>query len=215
MTHDPGTAGASARREHERRLAKDEEATRARWGVFGDVAVALSGERQSTRAWRVGAAGEEIVGARLNKLASPSVYVLHDRRIPRSRANIDHIVITTGAVWVIDAKRYKGRPELRVEGGILRRRVEKLIVGRRDKTVLLDGVLRQADHVRAALGTVPVRQALCFVEADWPVFGGSFTVNGVDVLWPSKLIKVIRGTDRGVLDVPEISARLSTVFRPA
>nr|WP_245950367.1 hypothetical protein [Calidifontibacter indicus] len=28
--------------------------------------------------------------------------------------------MTTGGVWVIDAKRYKGRAELRVEGGILR-----------------------------------------------------------------------------------------------
>ncbi len=28
---------------------------------------------------------------------------------------------------------------------------------------------------------------LCFVEADWPMFGGDFSVDGVDVLWPKKL----------------------------
>ena len=37
-----------------------------------------------------------------------SIAVLHDRRIPGSKANIDHIAITAAGIWVIDAKRYKG-----------------------------------------------------------------------------------------------------------
>jgi hypothetical protein len=44
---------------------------------------------------------------------------------------------------VIDAKKYKGRPHLQVEGGILRPRVEKLIVGKRDRSSLVNGVLQQ------------------------------------------------------------------------
>ncbi|MFT3872009.1 MAG: hypothetical protein QM714_05075 [Nocardioides sp.] len=51
-------------------------------------------------------------------------------------------------MWVIDAKRYKGKPELRIEGGILRPRVEKVLVGRRNCTKLVDGVLKQVDLVR-------------------------------------------------------------------
>ena len=130
----PGVAGGSARREYERRKAKDEERLRQKWGRFGGIAVALSDERQSTTAWERGAVGEERLGARLDALASEDIAVLHDRRIPRSKANIDHIVITRAGIWVIDAKRYKGKPELRVEGGILRPRIEKLLVGRRDCT---------------------------------------------------------------------------------
>lgn len=28
---------------------------------------------------------------------------------------------------------------------------------------------------------------LCFVDASWPLIGGAFTIDGVDVLWPKKL----------------------------
>ncbi len=117
MNGTQGGAGESASQEYERRRAKDEARIRQRWGRFGGIAVALSDERQSTRAWSIGAAGEEIVGARLDAIASERIRVLHDRRIPGSRANIDHLLVTPGGVWVIDAKRYRGRPELRIEGG--------------------------------------------------------------------------------------------------
>ena len=33
----------------------------------------------------------------------------------------------------------------------------------------------------------PVHGVLCFVEADWPLLGGSFSTRGVEVLWPKKL----------------------------
>ena len=145
---ESGIAGSSARREYERRKARDEQRIRQKWGRLGGLAVTLSDERQSTRAWEQGAVGEERLGTRLDELDSDDIAVLHDRRIPRSRANIDHVVITRGGVWVIDAKRYKGRPALKVEGGILRPRQEKLLVGRRDCTKLVDGVLR-AGRARA------------------------------------------------------------------
>ncbi|MEI2671103.1 MAG: nuclease-related domain-containing protein [Marmoricola sp.] len=93
---DAGTAGSSARREYERRKAKDEERLRQKWGKLGGIAVALSDEKQSTKAWATGAVGEERLGARLDSLVSESIAVLHDRRIPGSKANIDHIAITAG-----------------------------------------------------------------------------------------------------------------------
>jgi hypothetical protein len=67
---------------------------------------------------------------------------------------------------VIDAKRYRGRPELRVEGGLLSSRVERLMAGGRDCTKLVDGVLNQVDLVRAVVGEIPVSGVLCFVKAD-------------------------------------------------
>lgn len=50
-------------------------------------------------------AGEAAVGARLDGLASQSIWVMHDRRIQGSKANIDHIAVTPGGVRVIVAKR--------------------------------------------------------------------------------------------------------------
>lgn len=187
-----GVAGSSARREYERRKAQDEEHIRAKWGRFGRIAVALSDERQSTTAWERGAVGEERLGARLDSLASHEIAVLHDRRIPGTRANIDHIAVTCAGIWVIDAKRYKGRPELKIEGGILRPKVEKVLVGKRDCTKLVDGVLKQVDLLREVVGDgIPVVGALCFVDADWPLIGGAFMTREVHVLWPKRLAKAL------------------------
>ena len=210
-----GVAGGSARREYERRKVKDEERLREKWGRFGGIAVALSDERQSTTAWERGAVGEERLGARLDALASQDVAVLHDRRIPRSKANINHIVITRAGIWVIDAKRYKGRPELRAEGGILRPRIEKLLVGRRDCTELVDGVLKQVEHVRDLVGDVPITGALCFVEADWPLIGGAFTTRGVHVLWPKRLASLLTDTEPGAVDVAAVRESVATRFKSA
>jgi hypothetical protein len=215
LHEDQGIAGASARREHERRRAKDEARIREEWGRFGGIAVALSSEKQSTRAWSTGASGEERVGLHLDALASDTLRVLHDRRIPGTRANIDHIVVTPDAIWVIDAKKYKGRPSLQIDGGLFRPRVEKLIVGGRDKSKLVEGVEWQVERVMDATNGVPVIGALCFVEADWPVIGGSFSVRDVEVLWPKKLATRLSASSTGPVDVAATAAVLATRFRAA
>jgi hypothetical protein len=185
---DAGTPGASARREFDRRKAKDEERIRTRHPRLGGLILALSDDPQSTKAWDTGALGEERLGSRLNEIASDTLRVLHDRRIPGSRANIDHLAITPNGVYVIDAKKYKGRPRLKIEGGILRPRVEKLLVGSRDCTKLVEGVLKQVAVVRGIIGEQsPVHAVLCFVEADWPLMGGAFTIRDVEALWPKRL----------------------------
>jgi hypothetical protein len=194
---DSGVPGASARREHERRRAKRETDIRAKHPRIGGLILALQSDPQSTTAWATGAEGEEKFGARLNAISSDDIRVLHDRRIPKTRANIDHLVVCPTGVLVIDAKKYKGRPQLRVEGGILRPRTEMLMVGSRNCTKLVDGVLYQVGLVRSALesqepwASLPVRGMLCFVEADWPLIGGSFTTRGVEALWPRRAIAQI------------------------
>jgi hypothetical protein len=103
-------------------------------------------------------------------------------------------------VYVIDAKKYRGRPQLEIEGGVLRPRVEKLLVGTRDCTKLVDGVLKQVAIVRNLLDEdIPIHGVLCFVEADWPAVGGAFTTRGVQVLWPKKLYRALQAT--GPLDI--------------
>jgi hypothetical protein len=183
-----GTAGASARREFERRHRAREDRVRAKHPKLGGVLLALGEDPQSTKAWDTGAIGEERLGARLNQLSSDSLLVLHDRRIPGTRANIDHLAVAPSGIWVIDAKKYAGRPQLRVEGGIVRARTEKLIVGTRDCTKLVEGMHKQIGVVhRYVDDDVPVHGVLCFVEADWPLIGGAFSTRGVRVVWPKKL----------------------------
>jgi len=216
-----GTAGASARREHERRAAKREARIRTAHPHLGGLIMALSDEPQPTRAWARGARGEELLAKRLDALGDRGVLLLHDRRIPPTRANIDHLAISAAGVFVIDAKRYRGRPSLRIEGGILRRRTETLLVGRRDCTKLLQGVQKQVELVRGAIAAagfagVPIHGALCFIEADWPLIGGSFTTAGIDVLWPKKAAEKITAggpvTDEVTL---ALHRSLATKFPPA
>ena len=219
---DSGVPGASARREHERRRAKREADVRAKHPRIGGLILALQSDPQSTTAWATGAEGEEKFGARLNAVASDDVRVLHDRRIPKTRANIDHLVVCPTGVIVIDAKKYKGRPQLRIEGGILRPRTETLMVGSRNCTKLVDGVLHQVELVRSALesqepwASLPVRGMLCFVEADWPLIGGSFTTRGVEALWQRRAIAQIEKP--GPLEPDLIAAvhrHLAASFPPA
>jgi hypothetical protein len=212
---EPGVAGTSARREYQRRKVRDEEQVRKKWGRLGPIAVALSEEKQSTKAWATGAIGEERLGALLDSLVSDSLAVLHDRRVPRSNANIDHIAITRAGIWVIDAKRYHGRPQLKVDGGILRPRVERVLVGRRDCTKLVDGVLKQVAMVREAAGPFPVTGALCFVDADWPLVGGAFTSREVRAVWPKLLAKLLIEAREGVVDVSATCESLASRFRSA
>jgi hypothetical protein len=187
---DEGVAGSSARREHERRSVKREQRIREAHPHLGGLIIALSDDPQSTRAWARGAVGEEKLAKSLVPLTERGVRFLHDRRIPRSRANIDHIVIAPAGVFVIDAKRYKGRPTLRITGGLVRPRVERLLVAGRDCSKLVTGVLKQIQIIRTALGAhgdVPVFGMLCFIDADWPLIGGSLSTQNVRVLWPRKI----------------------------
>lgn len=212
---DADVAGGSARREYERRKNAREQRIRAQHPKLGGLILALSDEPQSTRAWEQGAVGEELLAARLKELPS-NARVLHDRRISGTRANIDHIVIAPSGVWVIDAKRYKGkRPALHVEGGILRPRTESLRIGGRDGTKLVNAVTSQVQRVTAALANpgVDVFGVLCFLESDWPLFGGDFTVNDIRVLWPRLLVKRISGAHaREPVDVDDVYSRVATAF---
>lgn len=173
-------------------------------------------EPQHVTAWAKGAEGERRLGAGLDSLASGSVRVLHDRRIPGSRANIDHLVVTPAGVYVIDAKRYKGKVEDRDKGGLFRTDI-RLYVGGRDCTGLLDGMARQLEAVRDAIGDgPPVYPVLCFIEAEWGFFARPIMMGEVLVCWPRSLYTRIKGAGRGDIDhLAEVAARLASRLPPA
>ena len=193
---DRGTAGASARRRYERLHKRREQAAKDRMGKrLGGFYLTLSTEPQSTVAWAQGARGERLLGEYLEKLHDDeTVVVLHDRRIPGSRANVDHIaVMRSGGVWAIDAKNYTGKVQ-RIDKGGWFSTDERLFVGRRDCTKLVAGMAKQVDAIKHALGEpvmqefdVTVKAALCFVDAEWSLFAKPFALDGVWIGWAKAL----------------------------
>jgi hypothetical protein len=122
------------------------------------------------------------------------VIVLHDRRIPGSRANVDHIAIARDCgVWAIDAKNYTGKVQ-RIEKGGLFSTDKRLYVGRRDCSKLVAGMAKQVDAIKSAVGEplmqefdVTVRAALRFVDAEWSLFAKPFALDGVWIGWAKPL----------------------------
>lgn len=197
---DRGVPGASARRRYERLHAGREQRARDKFGRLGGVYLALTNDPQSTVAWAQGSRGERLLGEHLEKIHDEQVVlVLHDRRIPGTRANIDHIAVTrSGAVWAIDAKNYRGKVQRIDKGGWFSTDL-RLCVGRRDCTRLVHGMAKQVEAIRTALGDaligefrVEVRAALCFVNAEWSLFAKPFDLGGVWIGWPKGLTDRLR-----------------------
>ena len=90
--------------------------------VLGGVAATAAGwalrfqASPDAVAWRRGAVGERRTARLLGELERHGWVVLHDLAVPHSRANIDHLVIGPGGVFVIDSKQYRGRLRLDSSG---------------------------------------------------------------------------------------------------
>lgn len=218
---DFGTAGASGRREYERRRARRENKTRDRHPHVGNLLLKFQEAPEHEQAWATGAAGEEELAVCLASRC-PEVLVLHDRRMPRSRANIDHLAIAPSGVHVIDAKRYKGKIEVR------RPFFDnpQLVIAGRDKTKLVDGLERQAEAVRAALEAVapevPVTACFCFINPAGQAGGSgiplfrTIAIREHPLLYPRRLAK--RLNQPGELDSEQmgvVAEALARQFPPA
>jgi hypothetical protein len=179
---DVGVAGDSTMREYTRRHDNRETRIRAQWGRLAALVLAFSEEPLSSRVWERGSVGESKLAAALGKIDRDDVIFLHDRAVPGSRGNIDHIVVAPSGVYVVDAKRYKGRVEVRDVSRLFSKADLRLFVGGRDHSELAYAMGRQVEAVRAALGErqdVPVTAALCFIDAEWPLLGGPHRFAGV------------------------------------
>lgn len=73
----------------------------------------LIGMPARVRAWETGATGEERVGPLLETLEGRGWFILHDRRIPGARENIDHLAIGPAGVVVVETKNYRGAVRMR------------------------------------------------------------------------------------------------------
>jgi hypothetical protein len=186
----------SAAREAERRRDRREKQIIGAHPRIGRAILALTNEPRSTRSWQDGAIGERALGQMLESLRGTGFGVLHDRRIPGLRANIDHLVIGPAGVFVIDAKRYGGKVERRDRGWLLSRDW-RLYVDGRDRTKLVEGMQRQVEAVRAGLDSTSAPECrvipvLCFVDSQWALIARPFAFGDVHVAWPKMLVKLLR-----------------------
>ena len=60
--------------------------------------------RKSLNNYRKGLEGERLVGEVINKLSNDKTYVFHD--IPGDRFNVDHIIVSTRGVFVVETKHF-------------------------------------------------------------------------------------------------------------
>jgi len=203
--------------EYERRSAAREARARARFPRVGGFLLAVTNEPGSTTAFSKGAAGERRVASRLTELSGPGVLFLHNRLLGAGRrdGDVDHIALTAGGVYVIDAKRYKNaKVEVRRSGGLFSPAREQLIVNGRDRSKLLDSVARQAEAIRTAMrpfhhagvtaADIPVVSVMCFVDAVLPMCGRP-RIGGVPLLGPKGAAKLLREAT-GSLDADTLAA---------
>ena len=119
-------------------------------------------QTDSAAYWEQSGVSQSATASVLRELEFDGWTVLHDVRMPgRRRANVDHVVIGNGQVYVIDTEVWAG--SVTVAGGVLRQN------GRaRQKRVT--GVAEMAKSIASLAPMLPpstVHPVLCFVREDW------------------------------------------------
>jgi hypothetical protein len=87
------------------RAAQERAAQREHSRVGSWLARALD-LKTDERAWRVGADGEETIGAKLDKLTEHGWRVLHSVPVGRGSSDIDHVLIGPGGVYTVNTKKH-------------------------------------------------------------------------------------------------------------
>ena len=137
-----------------------------------------------TVAWRRGAAGERRTARVLAALEGEGWAVLHDLAVPRSRANIDHLVIGPGGVFVVDSKQYHGRLQLDPTG--------RLWHGRYPLAPALQAVSFEADRAALVLTDPDVVVVPILAVHGTQVPGGKVVADGVPVVAARRLPSMLR-----------------------
>jgi Nuclease-related domain len=201
---DRGQPGGSLAREYERRKSNREARVRRDHPRIGGLLLAVREPPQHETAFRRGELGEKAVAAFLERrTADTPAILLHNRRMPGGRGDIDHLAVAPAGVHVIDAKDLRGK--VRIAGPLFGS--DKLLVSGRNRTKLIDGLDRQVAVVRAVLdgkghSDVPVQGVLCFTKADLPLLG-TLKMRGHLLLYRKALAKRLSASgplDAGALD---------------
>ena len=194
---DRGVTGSSERVDVERRRAREEQKVRQR------LRAAMAGR----------VVRERRLGRLFDRELEPVAIVLHDRQVPELDDAIDHVIVASSGVWVVDARHERGRvrrghrlgrsaePSLRLPSGV--------------RTPLVD---RSGDHVDLVRGYVDrvgfewmdVQRAVCLTNAGWGVHPRPFRIDGDWVIWGRALVaKVAVPGPVGPAEMHAVAAELS------
>ncbi|HSM65799.1 MAG TPA: nuclease-related domain-containing protein [Ilumatobacteraceae bacterium] len=163
-------------------------------GLVGRVMRLLADEPTTTNADAKRGEGERRLARLLDQELVDAV-TLHDRKVPTARGSLDHLVIASSGIWLIDAERHAGEVECRSTGAFGSGEPRVFVDGR-NQTRLVHAMGWQVAAVRAQLdtigfGDVPVRPVVCFTSSRWARTTSPFDVHGVLVTWPSALVETI------------------------
>jgi hypothetical protein len=136
------------------------------------------------RAWRRGAVGERRTARLLSPLERQGWAILHDLALPGSRANIDHLMIGPGGVFVIDSKQYRGRLQLDPSG--------RLWHGRYPLDHTVQAVSWEADQAAQVLPDPGVVVLPVVAVHGAQVAGGKVVTQGVPVVAARRLPSMLR-----------------------
>lgn len=176
------------------------------------LAMQFWGSRQYIESYGKGAEGERKTGRVLEDWKLAGYRVLHDRRVPGSRANIDHVAIGSGGVFVIETKNYKGKLEIRGD---------QIFVAGRNRTPILEQTWREAVAVQGVLAEqlsdygFDVTPLLCIHGAEFP--WGKTVVQGVRIVGPRGLKKTLETAPVRLSNeqVALLTDRVDSALRPA
>lgn len=165
---DTGKAGSAATRKANAGSRRHAERLIKAYPMLGEHLKENARQPAHVRSWIRGADGERVVGRKLDIAAQKGrLIVLHDRRLP-SGGNIDHIVIGTRRICVVDAKHYRNAK--------VTTRNDELCINGEPAEELIDGVRMQKFALQDALSDRPliadnVSAVLAFVGAKFGLTG--------------------------------------------
>jgi hypothetical protein len=160
-------------------------------------------------AWRRSAMGERHTARLLDPLERQGWAVLHDLAIPGSQANLDHLVIGPGGVFVIDSKLYRGRLQLD--------RFGQLWHGRCPLAPALRAASFEADQAAQVLPDPGVAVVPIMAIHGVPVPWGKVVMDGVPVVSARRLPSMLRALPvvLGAEQVAGLANQARIRFRPA
>ncbi|MFD4795958.1 nuclease-related domain-containing protein [Streptomyces anulatus] len=172
---------------------------RARRGVWQRLLAALGVRTGRVRRadavaarWEHGAAGEAETARLVAPLVSLGWVIRHDLRMPGSRANLDHLLVSPcgTAVVVLDSKNWhRGRTTVLVDG--------RVHCGVEDRQAQVDAVASYARRVSRALDLPGVMVWPLLVVHGSPIAGGRLEARAPDwdgavhVLGPARLVPTL------------------------
>lgn len=169
-----------------------------------------------------GATGEYLMDRYLHEHLTDGEVILTDRRVPGGDANIDHVVVASSGVWIIDSKMWEGKIVYKAKS--MTSAKMKLTIGGEDRTAKIQTIYNLVIPVAGVIEdrSIPIHPALVFVEADWGsraairfLGGKPYRHEGVWLTAPIVLRKLIQ--EPGPLttdDIALIGAKLDQVLIP-